>query len=72
MEKKSNVVFDIVAMSPISGSSATDTLSASKVRKRAEDVFRTMVQMGMPAGKITLSSKKSGNIDGNEVHVYVR
>ena len=72
LEKKSNVVFDVVAMSPISGSSATDTLSASKVRKRAEDVFRTMVQMGMPAGKITLSSKKSGDIDGNQVRVYVR
>ena len=72
LEKKSDVVFDVVAMSPISGSSATDTLSASKVRKSAEDVFRTMVKMGMPAGKITLSSKKSGDIDGNQVRIYVR
>ena len=72
LEKKSNIVFDVVAMSPISDSSATETLSASKVRKRAEDVFRTMVKMGMPAGKITLSSKKSGSIDSNQVHIYIR
>ena len=68
VSKKPNVAFDVVAVSPVNGSQ----LSATNARNHATTIFQDMIEMGIGADKISLSSKANSNATSSEVHVYVR
>ena len=65
ISKKADVIFTIVAVSPIGGSSASAGDYATKV-------FQDMTSMGVGADKISISAKSDGNITAPEIQVHVR
>ena len=66
--KKPAVKFDVVAVSPVSGSQ----MAKNNVQKNATEIFQEMIEMGVSADKISLSSKTNNEITAAEVRIYVK
>lgn len=64
--------FDLVAVAPAAGSAAKVQLGQSRSRKFAESVLRTLVEMGLPADRVSLSATTNKDVATNEVHIYLR
>lgn len=71
LERRPEAQFDLVAVSPGAGSASDVAISSNRARDHAEDVLRTLVDMGLPARRITLAATAT-DVQGNEVHLYVR
>ncbi|MCB9958713.1 MAG: hypothetical protein H6843_08940 [Rhodospirillaceae bacterium] len=71
LDRRPQAVFDVVAVSPQGGSPGDVALAANRARNRAQEVLRTLVDLGLPPSRATISSAP-GNVEGPEVHVYVR
>ncbi len=67
-ERKPNVKFDVVAVSPVSASSITK----SNAQNNATTIFQEMIEMGVGADKISLSSKTSSEAKSAEVQIFVK
>ena len=65
---KPSVKFDVVAVSPASGSQA----SKKNAQTHAGTIFQEMVEMGVGADRISLSAKTSGEVNSTEVQIFVR
>ncbi len=72
LERRPNAAFDIVAVAPGGGDSARVALDTSRSRRNAENVLRTLTNMGLPADRMTFSATSSPAAQVNEVHIYVR
>ena len=72
VDKKPNATFGLVAVSPIGKNEGESRINASKVKKYAERVLRSMVSFGLPSKKIALSAKTSSDVVVPEVHIYVQ
>tara|TARA_Y100000590_G_scaffold210927_1_gene238973 strand:+ start:338 stop:1492 length:1155 start_codon:yes stop_codon:yes gene_type:complete len=72
VDKKSNAAFGLVAVSPIGKNEGETRINASKVKKYAERVLRSLVSFGLPSKKVALSAKTSGDVVVPEVHIYVQ
>jgi len=64
--------FDVVAVSPTRGSAAAVQLAQTAAERHAQDVFRSMTDMGVPATRLQVSSATDPNASSSEVRVYVR
>ena len=71
-ERKPSAQFDLVAVAPNSGSAAQIQLAQSKSKRYAQDVMRTLSDMGLPTDMVSLSATTSASTSTNEVHLYVR
>lgn len=71
-ERMPSVRFDLVAVAPNRGSAAQIQLAQSKSKQYAQDVMRTLSDMGLPTDVVTLSATTSASTATNEVHIYVR
>jgi hypothetical protein len=72
LNRRPGAVFDIVSIVPQQGTPAQVALSANQSRRNAEQVLQTLVQMGLPSDRLSLSSTSSSDVGSNEVHIYVR
>ncbi|MCH7485831.1 MAG: hypothetical protein IIC04_02485 [Proteobacteria bacterium] len=72
LERRPNAVFDLVAVAPAAGGKARVALNTTKSRRHADTVRRSLVEMGLPPGRLAISSKTSLQARTNEVHVYLR
>ncbi len=72
LERRPNAAFDIVAVAPAGGDQARVALDTNRSRRNAENVLRTLTNMGLPADRMTLSATSSPQAQVNEVHIYVR
>ncbi len=72
LERRPDAVFDLVAVAPASGGPARVALNSNKSRRFAEDVLRSLIEMGLPPGRVAVSGKTSEAAQGNEVHLYLR
>ena len=72
LEKRPTAVFDLVAVAPASGGQARVALNSNKARRHAEEVLRSLIQMGLPPARVAVSGKTAGNARANEVHLYLR
>jgi hypothetical protein len=72
LERRPNAAFDIVAVAPAGGDTARVALNTNRSRRNAENVLRTLTNMGLPADRMTLSATASPQTEVNEVHIYVR
>ena len=72
LERRPNAGFDLVAVAPAFGDSARIALETNKSRRNAESVLRSLVNMGLPADRLTLAATSSAEAQVNEVHLYVR
>jgi len=72
LERQPSAMFDLVAVAPNRGSPARVALNSNTARRNAENVLRSLTDMGMPAGRVNLSAATSAEAQTNEVHIYVR
>jgi outer membrane murein-binding lipoprotein Lpp len=71
LERKPDARFDVVAVSPANGSPADIALTSTSAKRNAEGVMRSLVRLGLPAERITLSARSSAQAQTSEVHIYV-
>jgi len=69
LERRPNAAFDVVAVAPAAGNAQ---LNASRARRYAEEVFRSLINMGLPPDRVSLAATSSAQVQVDEVHVYVR
>lgn len=72
LERRPNAAFDLVAVAPSTGGPARVALNSTKARRYAEDVLRSLVEMGLPPARVAVSGKTAANANSNEVHLYLR
>ncbi|MGH6719676.1 MAG: DUF4864 domain-containing protein [Alphaproteobacteria bacterium] len=72
LDRQPAAMFDLVAVAPNRGTPSEVALAADSSRRYAEDVLRSLNDMGLPSNRITLSSLTSPDIAANEVRVFVR
>ena len=72
IERRPQAAFALVAVAPARGAPAEVALNTSKAKKNADQVLRTLTEMGLPAGRISLSATTSSEASTNEVHIYLR
>lgn len=65
LQVRPQAVFDLVAVAPPKG-------STTQAQRNAENVLRSLSNMGLPANRITMSAMSSPAAQTNEVHLYVR
>ncbi len=64
--------FDVVAVAPTRGTAAAVQLAQTAAKRHAQDVFRSMTDMGVPATRLAVSSSTDPGIGASEVRVFVR
>jgi len=72
LERRPNATFDLVSVVPTAGGTATVAMNSTKARRSAEGVLRSLVEMGLPPSRVTVSANTSLSARGNEVHIYLR
>lgn len=66
--KKPGVMFDVVAVTPANANSLTQNTA----KNNASQIFQDMIEMGVGADKISLSSKTSPSANSAEVQIFVK
>jgi hypothetical protein len=64
--------FAIVAVSPTRGSAPAVQLAQTESQHHAQEVMRSMTDMGVPAARLSISSATDPGAGSSEVRVYVR
>lgn len=72
LERRPSAAFDLVAVAPASGGPARVALNSNKARRHAEDVLRSLTEMGLPPARVAVSAKTASSASTNEVHLYLR
>ena len=68
LSAKPNVMFNVVAVSPMNGNSSAQNTA----QRKATEIFQEMINMGVGADKISISSRASAEANGAEVQIFVR
>lgn len=71
LEKNPMGSFEVVAVSP-RGQGTKQTLAGTTARGKAENVMRTMSEMGVPADRMQLTTATNPNSTSPEVHIFLR
>jgi hypothetical protein len=71
LERRPTAMFDLVAVSPLSGSEVETAKGADEAQRDAERVMRTLSEMGLPADRVTFSAMFSNDIRNSEVRIFV-
>jgi len=71
LEKNPMGSFEVVAVAP-RGTDAKQTLAGTSARGKAEDVMRTMAEMGVPADRMQLTTATSSGANSPEVHLFLK
>lgn len=72
LERKPGATFTIQAVAPNAGSPAQVAVNTNTSRQNAENVLRSLTNMGLPADRVSLSATMSPDIQSNEVRIFVR
>lgn len=64
LKRRPDAAFDVVGV--------TDNEAVDLVKVRAEDVSRTMMELGVPASRIGLDAQRSTAVKHDEVRIFVR
>ncbi|OAN50004.1 hypothetical protein [Magnetospirillum moscoviense] len=72
MDRRPGASFDVVAVSPAGSTPGGAALGQSSARRNAEQVVRSLTQMGLPASRIRVSQSASASTQTGEVQVFVR
>ncbi len=72
VERRPDAAFDLVAVTPGGGTPAQVASNSTKSKRHAEEVLRTLTDMGFPPDRVRLSSITNPQAVTNEVHLYIR
>jgi len=72
LDRRPGAMFDLVAVTPQQAAPGQQALSATQSRRQAEQVLRSLTEMGLPPNRVGLSASASPTAQSNEVHLYLR
>jgi len=72
IERRPNAEFSVVAVTPSSGDSAFVAEQQQMAKAHADDVKRSLIQLGLQPSRISMSSTQAQTAQAPEVHVYIR
>jgi hypothetical protein len=64
--------FNVVGVSPPRGTAAAVQTAQNDARRHAQDVMKTMTEMGVPAARMDISSATDPSVRTSEVRVFLR
>ena len=72
LQNRPGASFQVVAVSPTRGTAASVQIAQSTARRHAQDVMRSMTDMGVPATRLAVASTTDPGTSVSEVRVFVR
>jgi hypothetical protein len=72
LERRPDASFDLVAVAPTRAAAGGSSLASTTVRRQAEQVLRSLTDMGLPPNRVNLSATSSATAESNEVQLFVR
>jgi len=72
LQSRPGAQFQVTAVSPTRGTAAAVQLAQTDAKRHAQEVLRSMTDMGVPASRLTVSSMTDPGLGNTEVRVYVR
>lgn len=72
LQSRPNANFEVVAVSPTRGNAASVQIAQTTARRHAQDVVRSMTDMGVPASRVNVASSTDPAAASSEVRVFVR
>ncbi len=72
LQTRPGAAFSIVAVSPTRGTASSVQLAQTAAHRHAEDVLRSMTDMGVPASRLAVASSTDPSVASTEVRVFVR
>jgi hypothetical protein len=64
--------FSVVAVSPTRGTVTAVQLAQTAAKRHAQEVMRSITEMGVPASRLQVASSTDPNATSSEVRVFVR
>lgn len=72
VDQQPSALFTVVAVAPEAGNAAQVAAGTSEAQRHADDVKRSLIEMGMPPSRIAMSAQGDRDAVNSEVHVLVR
>jgi hypothetical protein len=72
LQSRPSAGFEVVAVSPSKGNAAAVQIAQTTARRHAQDVMRSMTDMGVPATRLGVASTTDPATSASEVRVFVR
>ncbi len=72
LQNRPGASFQVVAVSPTRGTAASVQIAQTTARRHAQDVMRSMTDMGVPATRLAVASTTDPGATTSEVRVFVR
>jgi hypothetical protein len=72
LQSRPSASFSVIGVSPTRGTAAAVQLAQTSARRHAQDVLRSMTDMGVPATRLAVSSSTDPGVANSEVRVFVR
>ncbi|MGH6829370.1 MAG: hypothetical protein ACREFW_10745 [Rhizomicrobium sp.] len=72
LQARPDASFEVVAVSPTRGNAASVQLAQTAARRHAQDVLRSMTDMGVPASRVKVASATDPAASSSEVRVFAR
>jgi TolA-binding protein len=72
LQNRPGASFQVVAVSPTRGTAASVQIAQTTARRHAQDVMRSMTDMGVPATRLNVASTTDPGATVSEVRVFVR
>jgi hypothetical protein len=72
LQSRPGAAFSVVAVSPTRGSVAAVQLAQTAAKRHAQEVLRTITEMGVPASRLSVASQTDPAATSSEVRVFLR
>jgi hypothetical protein len=72
LQTRPGAAFSVVAVSPTRGTAVSVRLAQTAAHRHAQEVMRTMTDMGVPASRLAVASATDPAATSSEVRVFVR
>ena len=72
LQTRPNAGFEVVAVSPTRGTAASVQIAQTTAKRHAQEVMRSMTDMGVPATRMGVASATDPGAADSEVRVFVR
>lgn len=72
LQSKPGATFRVVAVSPTGGSAAAMQTAQSDAHRHAQEVLKSMTDMGVPAARVSVSSSTDPSVSTGEVRVFAK
>jgi hypothetical protein len=72
LQSRPGAGFSVVAVSPTRGTVAAVQLAQTAAKRHAQEVMRSITDMGVPASRLAVASSTDPNATSSEVRVFVR